>query len=116
MGGEVEVIGCLFLPAGDGHRAGDGGHRGPTAAAVLPAGVCEGDSARPPLAAKYDGPFLVVAKAAKYFKIQKGNWVESVSVDRLKPHLGIGPVAPASPPARGRPRKAAQTDEDVLQD
>ncbi len=75
-----------------------------------------GDGAQPPLAAKYDGLFLMVAKAAKYCKIQKGNRVESVSVDRLKPHLGTGPVAPASPPARGRPRKAAQKDEDVLQD
>jgi hypothetical protein len=75
-----------------------------------------GDGARPPLAAKYDGPFLVVAKAAKYFRIQRGSRVENVSVDRLKPHLGTGPVAPASPPARGWPRKAVQKDEDVLQD
>jgi len=56
-----------------------------------------------------------VAKAAKYFKIQRGARVESVTVDRLKTHLGTGPVAPASPPARGWPRKAAQNDEDVLQ-
>ena len=75
-----------------------------------------GDGARPPLAAKYDGPFLLVAKAAKYFRIQRGNRLENVSVDRLKPHLATGPVAPASPPARGRPRKAGQKDEDVLQD
>ncbi len=75
-----------------------------------------GDGAWPPLAAKYDGPFLVVAKAAKYFRIQRGSRVETVSVDRLKPHLGTGPVAPASPRARGRPRKAVQKDEDVLQE
>jgi hypothetical protein len=75
-----------------------------------------GDGARPPPAAKYDGPFLVVAKTAKYFRIQRGSRVEKGSVDRLKPHLGTGPVAPASPPARGRPRKAAQKDEEVLQD
>ncbi len=75
-----------------------------------------GNRAWPPLSAKYEGPFLVVAKAAKYFRIQTGNRVENVSVDRLKPHLGTGPVAPASPPARGRPRKAMQKDEDVLQD
>ncbi len=75
-----------------------------------------GDGARPPLAAKYDGLFLVVAKAAKYFRIQRGNRVENVSVDRLKPHLGTGPVAPASPPARGRPQKAVQKDKDALQD
>jgi hypothetical protein len=74
-----------------------------------------GDGARPPLAAKYDGPFLVVSKAAKYFRIQRGDRVETVSVDRLKPHLGTGPVAPASPPTRGRSRKAGQKDEDVLQ-
>ncbi len=114
VGGEVEVRGCLFLPAYDGHRAGDGGCRDPTPAAVLPTHVHDGSW--PPLAAKYDSPFLVVAKVAKYFRIQKGNRVESMSVDRLKPHLGTGPVAPASPLARGRPRKAAQKDKDVLQD
>jgi hypothetical protein len=57
-----------------------------------------------------------VAKAAKYFRIQRGNRLENVSVDRLKPHLATGPVAPASPPARGQPRKDRQKDEDVLQD
>ncbi len=73
-----------------------------------------GEGARPLLVAKYDGPFLVVAKAAKYFKIQRGTRVESVTVDRLETHLGSGPVAPASPPARRWPRKAAQNEEDVL--
>jgi hypothetical protein len=32
----------------------------------------QGDGARLPLTARYDSPFLVVAKAAKHFKIQKG--------------------------------------------
>jgi hypothetical protein len=33
--------------------------------------------------------------------------VESVPVDRLKPHLRSSPAEAASPPARGRPPKAA---------
>jgi hypothetical protein len=51
-----------------------------------------------------------------YFRIQRGDRVETVPVDRLKPHLGTGPVASASPPARGRPRKAVQKDEDILEE
>jgi hypothetical protein len=66
------------------------------------------EGARPPLAAKYNGLFLVVAKAAK---IQKGSRMESVTLDRLKPHLGTGLLAPALPSARGWPRKVAQTGQ-----
>ncbi|MFN9939802.1 MAG: hypothetical protein ACK56I_10050, partial [bacterium] len=91
-----------------------GGESGAAVAAVAAGSTAVVDFVE--MAAKYEGPFLVVAKVAKYFRIQTGNRVETVSVDRLKPHLGTGPVAPASPPARGRPRKAVQKDEDALQD
>jgi len=58
-----------------------------------------------PLAAPYAGPYLVVSKGAKTFTIQVGQRQEIVSVDRLKPHTGSGPLTPAEAASRGRPPK-----------
>jgi hypothetical protein len=55
-----------------------------------------------PLAAPYAGPYLVVSKGAKTFTIQVGQRQEIMSVDRLKPHTGLGPVSPAEAASRGR--------------
>jgi hypothetical protein len=52
----------------------------------------------PPLAPLYSGPYAVVERHAKTFVIRVGTRNEVVSVDRLKPHTGPGPVVPASPP------------------
>jgi hypothetical protein len=60
-------------------------------------------SQQKPLAAPYAGPYLVVSKRAKTFTIQVGQWQEIVSVDRLKPHTGLGPVSPAEADSCGRP-------------
>ncbi len=57
----------------------------------------------PPLAPAYAGPFKVIRPGRKYFVVMVGGWQESVSVDRLKPHLGTSPLPAASPPRRGRP-------------
>ena len=57
-----------------------------------------------PLAAPYAGPFLVVEKGAKVFKVQIGLNVEVISVDRLKAHTGSSPVQPAAAAPRGRPK------------
>ena len=59
-----------------------------------------------PLTPLYQGPYRVLARRAKYFKLEKGGRQETISVDRLKPHLGLTPVIPAAPPARGRPPAA----------
>jgi len=56
-----------------------------------------------PLSPQYVGPYRVLERGDKVFKIQVGDGVQAVSVDRLKPHLGATDVAPASPPLRGRP-------------
>jgi hypothetical protein len=56
-----------------------------------------------PLVAPYASPYLVVSKGAKTFTIQMGQRQEIVSVDRLKPHTGLGPVSPAEDASRGRP-------------
>jgi hypothetical protein len=57
----------------------------------------------PPLAPRYQGPYLVVQKEAKRFLLAVGAQQEWVSVDRLKPHAGEAPVEAAQPPRRGRP-------------
>ena len=57
----------------------------------------------PPLAPLYSGPFQVLSKQPKFFRLQLGAREEVVSIDRLKPHLGPSPVTPAVPPRRGRP-------------
>jgi hypothetical protein len=52
------------------------------------------------------GPIcLVVSKGAKTFTIQVGQRQEIVSVDRLKPHTGLGPVSPAEAASRDQPPK-----------
>ena len=55
-----------------------------------------------PFKQSYDGPFLVISRTDKVFKIQMGQKVETVSADRLKPHLGASPEV-VEPPRRGRP-------------
>jgi hypothetical protein len=57
----------------------------------------------PPLQPLYVGPYRVVSRADKYHVLEIGGKEETVSVDRLKPHLGTANVRPASPPIRGRP-------------
>jgi hypothetical protein len=51
----------------------------------------------PPLAPLYTGPFQVLERHAKTFRLRVGSKEEVVSVDRLKPHAGTSPVIPASP-------------------
>jgi hypothetical protein len=59
-----------------------------------------------PLSPLYKGPYRVLEKSQKYFRLDIGGRAEAVSVDRLKPHLGPSNVAPALPPKRGRPSNA----------
>jgi hypothetical protein len=54
----------------------------------------------------YTGPYKVVERGQKYFRLDVGGRSEAVSVDRLKPHLGDSPLQPAQPPRRGRPPAA----------
>jgi hypothetical protein len=57
----------------------------------------------PSLAPRYQGPYLVLHKGPKCFRIAVGASEETISVDRLKPHYGTAPVTVAQPPRRGRP-------------
>jgi len=56
-----------------------------------------------PLADNYAGPYLVLEKGAKVFKLQLGERTEVVSRDRLKPYVGKNQPVVAQPPRRGRP-------------
>ena len=57
----------------------------------------------PPLADNYAGPYLVLEKGPKVFKLQVGTREDVISRDWLKPHVGLAPLAVADPPHRGRP-------------
>ncbi len=77
---------------------------------VLPAGLLEAayvyvrrDGNRPPLAQLYEGPYAVISRGAKFFKLQVGPKEVTVSIDRMKPHLGAEVLQPAVPARRGRP-------------
>ncbi|BHF80885.1 hypothetical protein SprV_0702401300 [Sparganum proliferum] len=63
------------------------------------------DPVRRPLEPPYDGPFRVISRGTKNFRIQRGTREEVVSVDRLKaavpdtpPDEPCGPLPPAPPP------------------
>lgn len=61
----------------------------------------------PPLSPAYSGPFAVIQRSAKFFKLDYGDRTDFVSVDRLKPHMGNAPLQPAVAVRRGRPPLSA---------
>ena len=58
---------------------------------------------RVPLTRPYDGPFRVLERGEKFFRIQAGAKEQVISVDRLKPAFGFADPAPA--PASEEKRK-----------
>ena len=86
----------------------------PPAQAGLPAALAACTSvyirrggALPPFAPLYAGPYSVLERGEKVFRLRVGDREEVVSVDRLKPHTGAEPVQPAVQPRRGRPPGSA---------
>jgi hypothetical protein len=65
------------------------------------------DGHQPPLSPAYDGPYLVLERSLRFFKIQIGGRADNVSTLRLKPcHTPPDTqVEAADPPRRGRPPK-----------
>ena len=61
------------------------------------------DASKPSLSPLYRGPYLVIQRLSKFFRLQIGTKVDSVSLDRLKPVLSDSPVIPVAPPPQGRP-------------
>ena len=51
---------------------------------------------RAPLTRPYDGPFRVIERGEKFFKIKVGTREQVVTVDRLKPAFGFADPAPPS--------------------
>jgi hypothetical protein len=64
---------------------------------------------QPALADKYEGQYAVVEKGPKYFRVAIGGSVDTVSVDRLKPHTGSGALWAAPLPRRWRPPLSASS-------
>ena len=60
---------------------------------------------RAPLTRPYDGPFRVMERTEKFFKIKVGTKEQVVTVDRLKPAFGF--ADPAPPPATTEESKTA---------
>ncbi len=93
---------------------------GKVTSSFIPAGLMEAvyvyvrrDGQRPPLAQLYEGPYAVISRREKTFKLQVGPREQVVSLDRLKPHLGSADLQAAVPATRGRPpvAPAAQAAE-----
>ena len=61
------------------------------------------DASIPSLTPLYFGPYLVLERRDKFFRLQIGSRTDVVSVNCLKPVFSDKPVSPALPPARGRP-------------
>ncbi len=61
----------------------------------------------PPLAPLYVGPYEVLERVDKFLWLAVGGHEETVSIDRLKPHLGVRPFSAALPAAGGRPPTSA---------
>ena len=59
----------------------------------------------PPLMQGYSGPYRVLERGPKVFRLQVGDKEEVISADRLKPHTGSTPAHQVAPPRRGRPPK-----------
>ena len=67
------------------------------------------DAVKKPLTPPYEGPFPVLERSAKTFKILRNGKPVTVSVDRLKPVTSLPTASPptAPTPALGRPSPAA---------
>jgi hypothetical protein len=51
----------------------------------------------------YRGPYHIRVPGVKYFVVEIDSTPNAVLEDRLKPHLGKSPIAPAPAPRRGPP-------------
>jgi hypothetical protein len=57
----------------------------------------------PPLLTLYDGPYTVLQRSLRHFRLQLGNRGDNISTSRLKPCTGGAAVPTAAPSWRGRP-------------
>ena len=76
--------------------------------------VRKGGAAKP-LADNYDGPFRLLERGTKAFKLQMGEGADTVSRDRLKAHLAARDLEPAITRPCGRPRGGRLDDTSSLE-
>jgi transposase InsO family protein len=83
------------------------------APATLPADLLQAemvfvrnDAKQPPLSPVYSGPYRVLERSLRYFKLQIGDRTDTVSTLRLKAAYLPASAVPAVPPRRGRPPAA----------
>ena len=77
----------------------------PISLATCPMVLVRKDGHVPPLAPLYEGPYKVISRSLKTFRLQVGERTDVVSVQRLKPAVTSEEEQPAPPPRRGRPRR-----------
>jgi hypothetical protein len=64
------------------------------------------DSAKPPLAPAYDGPYLVLERSPHTFRLQLGDKTDVVATARLKAAILPPDATTAEPRRRGRPARS----------
>ena len=82
----------------------------PIALATCPMVLVCKDGHVPPLSPLYEGPYQVLSRSQRTFRLQVGSRVEVVSVQRLKPAITCDEEKPASPPRCGRPSRRVSPD------
>jgi transposase InsO family protein len=65
------------------------------------------DAKLPPLSPLYSGPYRVLERSLRFFKLQIGDKIDTVSTLRLKAAYLPASALPAQPPRRGRPPRSA---------
>jgi hypothetical protein len=90
-------------------------HVPPPDVAELPANLLQAemvsvrnDAKLPPLSPLYSGPYRVLERSLRYFKLQIGDRTDTVSSLRLKAAYLPASALPAQPPWRGRPPGATK--------
>jgi transposase InsO family protein len=88
-------------------------HIPPQGPAELPADLLQADmvfvrndAKMPPLSPLYSGPYRVLERSLRFFKLQIGERTDTVSTLRLKAAYLPASALPAVPPRRGRPPKS----------
>jgi hypothetical protein len=71
------------------------------------------DAKQPPLSPCYSGPYRVLERSLRFFKVQVGDRVDTVSTLRLKAAYLPASALPAVPPKRGRPKTVVQPAKRV---
>ncbi len=59
----------------------------------------------PPLAPLYDGPYTVLQRSLRHFRLQMGDREDNVSTSRLKPCAAGAAIPTAAPPRCSRPHR-----------